>query len=517
MTLLRRCLPLLALPFTLPAAQPKPAASRDAAWERWHAAPPAFDPARLPRRPELPREPISLQTPAPDCQPAAQAALRRGLEFYDQIATKADYPTYGPCAGWCGAYSLDLKFRSGEDAQQIPADAVKMQSVGTPQVTEAYLAAALALGDPKILELARRGGNLMLAGQSPYGGWFFEMWVGPHRARGSHVWPGKAFWPDQGPEHGTDSATLDDGNTFGAAESLYKLWWVTKDQRYYEGWRRAMDFLLLAQGAYGGGFPQSFPAEAYHRYATFNDGVMLNCVETLIKAYQRTGDKRYYGSFLACADWVERVHRQGQGWGAQYDEQGTVAGARRFEPPGLEPPGTSSAMEILTLAYEWTGDPGYLTPLAAAAAWLEKVQIRPGVWSRFYHPDTNEPWYRTVDGKDCAFAQAKGGYTWQGAWGKRGIELAARYRGAVRQPARPAVAAPGNPALEAAIVGHARPDAAAIAATVSAQLPNGCWPGGGRSGRQKNDALTADGVGHFGSFVFVTNVHRLADAIRPIP
>jgi PelA/Pel-15E family pectate lyase len=489
---------------------------RDPAWQRWHPAPPPFDPARLPARPELPTQPIELRTPAGP-RSAAEIALRKGLDFYYQIATKADYPDYGKCAGWCGSYSADLKFRSGEDAQQIPADAVKMQAVGTPQVTEAYLSAALALGDPALLDIARAGGNLMLAGQSPYGGWFFEMWIGPQRARGSHVWPGKATWPDPGPEHGTDSATFDDGNTFGPAETLYKLWWVTKDQRYYEAWHRAMDFILLAQQAYGGSFPQAFPSDGYHRYATFNDGVTENCVEALLIAYQRTGDKRYFNGFVTCADWILRVQRPGQGWGAQHDENGAIASARRFEPAGLEPPGTSAAMAVLTRAYEWTGDPKYLVPLSVAAVWLEKVQVKPGVWARYYHPDTNEPWYRTVDGQDCDFAHAKGGYTWQGGWGKRGLELAAQYKSAARKAPRPAIPVPGDPSFEAAIVRHARPDTASVDAILASQSSNGCWPGGGRSGRQKNDPKTADGVGYFGSFVFVNNVHRLAEAVRVQP
>lgn len=60
------------------------------------------------------------------------------------------------------------------------------------------------------------GGILPRHRRSITGGWYFEMWVGPHRARGAHVWPGKATWPDPGPEHGTDTATFDDGNTFGS-------------------------------------------------------------------------------------------------------------------------------------------------------------------------------------------------------------------------------------------------------------------------------------------------------------
>jgi hypothetical protein len=491
-----------------PAAKSK---EHDADWARWHPTPPApLDLRHLPARPELPTTPVVVpRTVASTTRSPVEIALRKSLEFYYGIATKANYPDYGECAGWCGSYTVDLKFRSGEDSQQLPPDAVKMQAFGTPQVLEAYLAAYLALGDPAILERAKAGGNLLLAGQSPFGGWFFEMWVGPTHARGSHVWPGKARWPDAGPEHGTDSATIDDGNTFGPAEALYRLWWVTKDQRYYEGWRRAMDYLVLTQQVAGGGFPQAFPSDGYHRDATFNDGAMLNAVEAMLTAYQRTGDKRYFDSAVHCAEWILRVKQPGLGWGAQYDGEGHVAAARKFEPAGLEPPGTSGAMEILTTVYEWTGDPRYLAPLVDAAGWLKRVQVKPGVWARYYHPDTNAPWYRTVDGQDCDLAQAKGGYTWQGAWGVRGIELAAKYQNAPAKTARPLAKPGGDPSYEATLRLPEAVDAAAIAEIISTQTENGCWPGGGRSGRNKRENTAA----YFGSFKFVHHVHQLSAAI----
>jgi hypothetical protein len=145
---------------------------------------------------------------------------------------------------------------------------------------------------------------------------------------------------------------------------------------------------------------------------------------------------------------------------------------------------------------------------------LTRVQIKPGVWARYYHPDTNEPWYRTVDGQDSDLAHAKGGYTWQGAWGNRGLKLAAEYKNAARKAPRPAIVPPGDASFGATVARHARPDPATLDSIIASQAPNGCWPGGGRSGRQKKDAKTADAGGYFGSFVFVNNVHRLAEAVR---
>ena len=111
-------------------------------------------------------------------------------------------------------------------------------------------------------------------------------------------------------------------------------------------------------------------------------------------------------------------------------------------------------------------------------------------------------------------AHAKGGYTWQGAWGNRGLQLAAQYKDAAKKAPRPTIVPPGDPSFRVAITRHARPEPATVNSIIASQSANGCWPGGGRSGRQKKDAKTADAGGYFGSFVFVNNVHRLAEALR---
>ena len=140
---------------------------------------------------------------------------------------------------------------------------------------------------------------------------------------------------------------------------------------------------------------------------------------------------------------------------------------------------------------------------------MQRAQLQPGVWARFYHPDTNEPWYRTVEGKDCDFAHAKGGYTWQGGWGRRGLELAERYRNAGRKAPLSRIAPPGDPAFDAAVPVRTAPEPAELAEIIARQSANGCWIGGGRSGRQRNDTSGQ----FFGSTMFVSNVHRLAAAV----
>ncbi len=481
---------------------------RNAAYYRWHPTPPpplAF--ANLPRRSGLPTRPLPVpEVLPPEKRSAAEKALRRGLVFYYKIGAKIEYPRFGRCVGWCGKYSEDLQYRGGENSQQLPPDTVKMQSCGTPQVLEAFLAAYLALGDPQVLEMVREGGNLLLAGQSPYGGWHYEMRLGPRRARGCHVWPGFNTWPADRPEPGTDNSTFDDGNTFAAAETLYRLWWVTKEQRYYEGWRRAMDYILRAQKAYGGGgYPQGFPSGGYHRYATFNDGVMRNCVSTLLRAYQRTGDRRYYASVVRCGEWLIKVRKPGQGWGAQHDAEGNVASARSFEPPGLEPPATSDAIGILVTIYNWTGDEKYLNGIQDAADWLKKVQLSPGRWARYYNPETNKPWYRNRAGQDVDRSGAKGGYTWEGSWGNKGIQLAASMKGKGRKAPRPAVRPGGDPSLDATLRLRSRPSE--VQQLIQRQEPNGCWFGGKGARRRKGKKI-------FVSSTFVSSVNRLSAAVK---
>lgn len=468
--------------------------------------PPALDFGRLPAREGLPKDPIPVPAVRPEAKRSdAERALRKACAFWASIGTRREYPGFGKVIAWGGTYSGDLKLRTGEAGQPLPPDVVLMQRCIGP-VGTAFLDAYRATGDPGILDTAREAGNFLLAAQTPFGGWNCECWLGPAHARGIHVYPGIDAWPDSQEERGTDFATFDDTSTNQEAEFLYRLWWVTKEPRFYEGWRRGMDFILLAQKERvggKGGIPQGFPQGGYHAYATFNDHAMRNCLDSLLRAYRRTGDKRYFDAAVRCGDWIVSVKRPGQGWGLQYDEEGRIQGARKFEPPGLGPAdATTDAMEMLKTLYDWTGDPKYVEPIQDAARWLEKVQIAPGRWARFYHPDTNKPWYRTIEGKDLEGPTgAKPGYTWERDWGAAGLKIAQSLKGAGKKDPLPPPPGRGDPSVEAEWLRLDRGERD-VSRIVSSQEESGAWRA--RKGRHK---------GGYGASEFFGNVSALSQAV----
>ena len=202
----------------------------------------------------------------------------------------------------------------------------------------------------------------------------------------------------------------------------------------------------------------------------------MNCVDSLLRAYRRTGDKKYFDSVIRCADWVVAVKKPGQGWAQQYDGD-KIADARKFEPPGLTPgDGTRDCIEVLKVAYDWTGDPKYLEPIPDAVEWLKKVQISPGKWARFYHPDTGKPWYRTIDGRDLETRTgAKGGYTWEGSWGNEAIKLAEALKGKGKKDPMQSPPQNGDPSVEAEWMQGGGRGAGAAEGLAETQHADGGW------------------------------------------
>lgn len=459
---------------------------------------------------------FSLVPPPASAAGSAAEALRRGLDFMAGAMVKAPYG-----GGWPGGWPGDMSYGLGEAAQPIPKDCIRIQDPGTPAVGMAFLRAGVEF-DPKYLEIAKMAGNVFVLSITAHGGWDYEMWIGPERPLNVHLYPGKRDWAGETPT-GTSHCVYDDGVTFAAAEFVYALWWHTKDQKYFDTWKKAMDGLVANQLP-GGGFPQVGGAGGYHAYATFNDFAMSNCVSTLLKAYQRTGDKKYYDSVAKCGDWLVKVQTPSGGYGTQYDGRDQVASARKFEPPALGPDATAWAIGILCQIYDATGDPKYLSPIGKAVDWLQKVKLGNGKWARFYHPGTDKAWYRSLSGQDVGSAsQAKPGYVWEGSWGAGGISKGNAYKG--RGAGRPrTVSAGGTPGAGVVLRlgGGGEKFDASIDQILAGQDERGAWPqagrgGGGGSGKGgKGGKKGGGGGGGRGVQIaqFVSYVHALMDNLK---
>jgi len=345
--------------------------------------------------------------------------LKRSLDFYISIMAKREYEAHGTCGGWASSYSSDLKRRMGE-WRPIGRDWVCIQSPGTPYVGRIMLQGYLVLGDERYLNAAREVGNLLLAGASKDGGFAYEMWLGPDRPYGVHQGSAK---PPEKPRWFVKYGTMDDYVTQDAVEFLYRLWLVCREEKYYKGYLHGLGFFLKAQKD-NGSIPQAYPAGGYSALATFNDGVMLSVFQALVRGYQRTGDKEYFDAAMRIAQWVKNNRIGDSGWSTQTTDDGKPHGARSFEPPSVGAYPTWHAFIILTEAYKWTKDESLLGPMPGAYDWLKSAQLPNGKWARFYYPNTTQPRYRDIRGKDVSDVQkARSGYAWQGDWGKNAIEV----------------------------------------------------------------------------------------------
>jgi hypothetical protein len=98
------------------------------------------------------------------------------------------------------------------------------------------------------------------------------------------------------------------------------------------------------------------------------------------------------------------------------------AWARAFEPPAACSSESGGAMRTLVELYLETNDEKFLQPIPAFIAWLNRSQIGPNRWARYYELGTNTPIYGDRDGKiHYTLAEIseerRTGYAWQGSYG----------------------------------------------------------------------------------------------------
>lgn len=83
-------------------------------------------------------------------------------------------------------------------------------------------------------------------------------------------------------KHHTDlNTTFDNGATYNQTEYLAKVFHVTGEEKYKNGFLKGLEFILTSQYS-NGGWPQCFPdTSGYQKYITFNDGAMIGIMRFL--------------------------------------------------------------------------------------------------------------------------------------------------------------------------------------------------------------------------------------------
>jgi hypothetical protein len=340
--------------------------------------------------------------------------------------------------GWGMAWTQDGRHMWGE-YRMIPDGWITVQPPATPSVASVFLQAARVLDDPAYAQRARMARDALLAIQTADGGFPYE--ADPKGQRPMR-------------------ATFDDDTTTGALRFLIDLWQFTKDEADLRTVRGVGDFLLKAQYPDTGGWPQEYPpmAMTYGRHITFNDNATVNVIRALLSLHTLSSDRRYLEAAIKGGDCIIRL-QGGPGeeiWAAQYDPVTLrPAWARKFEPPSYSSAESIGVCNILIDLYLATGLECFLEPLPKAFAWYDIHRLPNGQWARFYEVGTQRPVYGRKDKAEPVYdmAQAKGGYSWQGAWypehAKRAYErIKALGRDVYAQERRAAEAPPKAASLE---------------------------------------------------------------------
>jgi PelA/Pel-15E family pectate lyase len=245
-------------------------------------------------------------------------------------------------------------------------------------------------------------------------------------------------------------------------------------QLHEPGWRdacvRGLDFIFSAQYP-NGGFPQQYPQpKGFHAHITFNDYVMIGCLNLLKDAadgkpsFAWLDDDRRERARDAVQRGVEcikkcqiRVEGKLTGWCQQHDERTYEARpARTFELASICPQNTTDILRFL-MRFD-KPDAATMQAMDAAVAWLRQVQLsgirvekvsatkqeflrhtadfdkvvvrdsraRP-IWARHYEIGTNRPIFAGRDGvKKYALAEIererRTGTAWYGNWPQKLIE-----------------------------------------------------------------------------------------------
>jgi hypothetical protein len=371
-----------------------------------------------------------------------KAGLRKATDYLSSISTEG---------GYLWRYSPDLRERWGEE-KATPTQ-IWVQPPGTPSVGMAFLDAYTATKEERHLAAAQTAALALVRGQLESGGWAYLVEFDP-KTRSQWAYRSDVIQGGAGPARRKDITTFDDDNTQSALRFLMAFVDTatnrpTKELKVIRG---AMEYglakMLQAQHPNGAwpqrydgqpydpgkhpvrparipkDHPRTWPKPNYGIYYTLNDNTQRDCIRTMLDAYKRLGDRKYLdaarkgGEFLILA----RLPEPQPTWAQQYNFDMEPAWARAFEPPAACSSESGGAMRTLVELYLETNDEKFLQPIPAFIAWLNRSQIGPNRWARYYELGTNTPIYGDRDGKiHYTLAEIseerRTGYAWQGSYG----------------------------------------------------------------------------------------------------
>ena len=263
----------------------------------------------------------------------------------------------------------------------------------------------------------------------------------------------------------TDTS-FDNGNLHSQVSYLAHAFAAANEPEWRDACVRGFDFILAAQYR-NGGFPQWYPkAKDFRAHITFNDYVMIGCLNVLqdaaegapqfvwLDSARRERARDAVGRGVDCILKCQiRVNGTLTGWCQQHDENTfEPRPARTFELASICPQDTTYILRFLMRLKDPSEQ--VVRAVDAAAAWLKQVQLSgvrvtrvkappasfaghdadfdviverdpasPPLWARHYEIGTNRPIFAGRDGiKRYAMAdierERRTGTPWYGGWPK---------------------------------------------------------------------------------------------------
>lgn len=261
-----------------------------------------------------------------------------------------------------------------------------------------------------------------------------------------------------------EDTSFDNGNLHSQVSYLAHAFAQLQEPSWREACLRGLDFILSAQYP-NGGFPQLFPRpQGFHAHITFNDYVMIGCLQVLQDAAEgapqfawldtvrrgraRDAVRRGVECILKCQI---RVNGRLTGWCQQHDEKTFEARpGRTFELASICPQDTTSILRLLMRLEK--PPPEVVQSVDAAVDWLDEVKLAgvrvervkakreeflrhtadfdvvlvrdasaPPIWARHYEIGTNRPVFAGRDAvRKYALAEIererRTGTPWYGSW-----------------------------------------------------------------------------------------------------
>ncbi|MES2674094.1 MAG: pectate lyase [Pseudomonadota bacterium] len=275
-------------------------------------------------------------------------------------------------------------------------------------------------------------------------------------------WPKNQTYDTRG-SGGSDSGTFDNGATTTEMVYLANVYRDSKNTKYRDSARKALEFTLSAQYSTGG-WPQYFPLKGgYADHVTFNDNAMTRVLTVLYHATQKTAPfdtdvfsddqrSRAKAAITKGVDYVLKAQWKQNGiltaWCAQHGKDDyKPKPARAYELESISgnesaeiiaflmtQPQTTQVATAVKAALTWYRSPNtylanytYDSSLAATNPIVPQAGSK--MWYRFYDLNTNRGFFSDRDGSKFyditqMSLERRTGYSWGGNYGSGIIKYA---------------------------------------------------------------------------------------------